>query len=461
MVIGRDVVVPVLNTKNPLMDEISINGMSIEVLNRIFGNVSAQHTANVTSNNPKMQMTVYVVNDESVKSAVSRFLKVSDISSLDIIFGNETEVISSIQNNPNAIGFCHLSGIFDSETSLLATNISLVPIDKNGNGHLDAMEDIYADMSVFMRGVWIGKYPKALINKMYAINNTLPAKEAEVTFLKWILADGQSVLHSAGYSALETNEIQSQLAKLNPVAVEMPPYSFIYSPSVIFLLVFAAILAFSIFLTAVVKGFRKDENSLVPDDEVFMNGFDEKSVKIPMGLYFDKTHTWAFMEKDGVVSVGLDDFLQHITGPITGIEMKFPGEKIKKGEVLFTIIQHGKHLHVYAPVSGTIKQSNEQLKSRAGFINESPFTEGWVYKIEPAGWLKEIQLLTLADSYKKWIRNEFIRVKDFLTDSINTQHLEYAHIVLQDGGLLKDNVLAEFGPEVWDDFQTKFLDLNK
>jgi hypothetical protein len=36
--------------------------------------------------------------------------------------------------------------------------------------------------------------------------------------------------------------------------------------------------------------------------------------------------------------------------------------------------------------------------------------------------------------------------------------LDYAQVVLQDGGALKDHALADFGPEVWEDFQVKFID---
>ena len=60
------------------------------------------------------------------------------------------------------------------------------------------------------------------------------------------------------------------------------------------------------------------------------------------------------MEQNGIVKVGIDDFLQHITGPITRIKMKNEGDKVKKGEQILSLIQNGKQLNIYAPVSGTI-----------------------------------------------------------------------------------------------------------
>ncbi len=35
------------------------------------------------------------------------------------------------------------------------------------------------------------------------------------------------------------------------------------------------------------------------------------------------------------------------------------------------------------------------------------------------------------------------------------------NVILQDGGQLTDNVLADLGPEVWEDFQTNFIDKSK
>ena len=66
----------------------------------------------------------------------------------------------------------------------------------------------------------------------------------------------------------------------------------------------------------------------------------------------------------------------------------------------------------------------------------------------------------MADKYKTLLKNEFSRLKDFFaTITIKSETPQYALITLQDGGALKDGILADFGPEVWEDFQTKFIDV--
>ncbi len=56
------------------------------------------------------------------------------------------------------------------------------------------------------------------------------------------------------------------------------------------------------------------------------------SLRIPQGLLFSRNHTWSFLEKSGVASVGMDDLLLHLTG---GVELKYlkeQQERVRRGE---------------------------------------------------------------------------------------------------------------------------------
>ena len=69
--------------------------------------------------------------------------------------------------------------------------------------------------------------------------------------------------------------------------------------------------------------------------------------------------------------------------------------------------------------------------------------------------------MLMGEGYADWLRDEFTRLKEFITASIRKDNLVYAHVILQDGGELTDNVLADLGPEVWEDFQTRFIDTSR
>jgi glycine cleavage system H lipoate-binding protein len=159
-----------------------------------------------------------------------------------------------------------------------------------------------------------------------------------------------------------------------------------------------------------------------------------------------------------MVKIGIDDFLQHVTGKITRIKMKNIGKKVKKGEQILSIIQNGKQLNLYSPVSGTIVEQNDALVANSASLNYSPYNEGWVYRIEPSNWSRESQLLFMADKQREFILKEFSRLKDFLMTAMRADKENYAQVILQDGGEIRDGVLSEMGPEIWDDFQTNFID---
>jgi hypothetical protein len=74
---------------------------------------------------------------------------------------------------------------------------------------------------------------------------------------------------------------------------------------------------------------------------------------------------------------------------------------------------------------------------------------------------EETKFMFMADKFRDWLDDEFVRLKDFLAASANTNTVVYNHIVLQDGGELTDNVLANLEPKVWEDFQTQFIDASR
>lgn len=461
LAVGRNVIVPVINSGNPYLTELQKKGIAQQQFIQTFKNAGTANWGTLVSNSSKEPVRIYVVNDETIKSALLKFLKDTKLQDASITFGTREDVISAIQSDPYAIGFCKVVDVQNIENQNLIANVSLLPIDKNGNGTIDYMEDIYADMNTFHRGVWIGKYPKMLVTNIYAVSRTQPVNVAEVAFLKWVLTDGQKYMSASGFSDLASSESQSQLDKINFAAVNLVEDKNASTLSKILVGILTAIVL-GLLISAVVRSNRKRKLTLsIAGTNSDETGFDASSVALPNGLYFDKTHTWAFMEKDGLVSIGIDDFLQHITGPITRIEMKNPGEKIKKGEHIFSIIQSGKQLNMYSPVSGYIKKQNETLLSNSFLLNHSPYSDGWVYQIEPANWVKELQLLDVSEKYRTWLKAEFLRLKDFMVAILKPESPDYVHVVLQDGGEMRDGVLSGFSPEVWEDFQENFINTFK
>ncbi len=458
VVIGRDVIVPVINSKNPLLEEISRHGVSPEALVRFLNDQNPPNWGTLLKSNQSSPANYYRINDESIKEGLSVFLKTDMQKEKGTVVGSEEDLISAIQKDPYSIGFCKLVNVLDFKNTSLTENVRLLPIDRNGNGIIDYNEKIYEDFNSFSRGVWIGKYPKSLFSNIYSVASAKPENETGIAFLKWILTDGQQFLYASGYSDLLITERQTTVDKLYEAKInagEAISGKSIFKP---LLFIITGLILAGLILDAIARSRRRKKAEVNMSAIVSRSVFDENSLIIPKGVYFDKTHTWSFLEQNGNVKVGIDDFLQHITGKVTRIIMKDPGYKVKKGEPFLSIVQNGKQLNLYAPVSGVITNTNEKLNTNASLVNTSPYNDGWIYMIEPANWHRENQLLFMAEKHIQHIKSELTRLKDFLAAALRDDTEKFAMVILQDGGELRDGVLSDLGPELWEDFQTKFLD---
>lgn len=462
MVVGHDAIVPVINSENPFRSVISHSGITSGKMALLITEPGKQQWGELSGNGETSPVHVYMVNDISMISRVEKYLGIVSGSENIRMVQHGTELLDAVRTDPYALGFCRLTDVADLKSGCIAAGIALMPIDKNGNGNLDNFENIYDNLPDFMRGVWIGKYPASLTSNIYAVSSAKPQDEIRVGFLKWVLDGGQQFLNPTGYSELGYSEREAKSALLSnkPDLAALEEKSTSYQSVMTLLVIFLV----SVLIIVWILGYRRNVKQGAADvlsSSARFNRFTEPSVMVPKGLWFDKSHTWVFMEQNGMVRIGVDDFLQHITGPLTRVILKNQGEHIRKGEVILIIIQNGKQLKISSPVSGTIRQQNDLLHARASLINDSPFTEGWVYTIEPSYWMRETEFLFMSDKYREWLKHEFSRLRDFFATSVRTGSREYATVVLQDGGELKDNLLSGFGPDVWEEFQEKFIDASK
>lgn len=454
--IARDVIVPIMNSNNPLKEEIYLKGLSAEDFATAYTSEGKMKWGSLLDNNQSKYANCYYIEDVSMLAGLSKFLQ-TDKNAIKATAVSDYEVLfKKIQNDKYAIGFCKLADIIKIEHQEIDKNLSFIPIDANGNDQIDYFENIYINSKAFTRGIWIGKYPRSLYSSIYAVANFQPKNQEELALLKWILTDGQQLLPSNGFSELISSERQPKIQnlfanQLNPMDV---PYQTSLATTIIYFLLggFVAFILLSLFLRRL-KPKNQNKAQLNTSQNVV---FGENSVHVPRGLFFDKSHTWAFMESDGFVRVGVDDFLQHITGPITKVKMKNNGEFIKKGEPFLTLIQYGKQLNILSPVSGTIIKYNTSLQSDSTIINSSPYSDGWIYLIESSNWLKEIKTFLMGDTYKAWLKNEFYRLKYFFSTTIKIKVTNDFQMVFQDGGEFIDHPLKNFGPEIWEEFQNSF-----
>lgn len=456
-VVGRDVILPVMSISSPFLAGITESGISSERYASILAAEGTVTWGELLNNEISFPVSVMIPDDETVVTALSRFVNMDPAlvrvkSSL-----SSAEIPGALSSNPGAIAFCRLADITDLTGQGFIDGIQIIPVDVNNNANSDYFERFYSDYNSFSRGVYIGKYPKALSNNIYAASAAIPAQGAPADLIKYVLLDGQSLLAETGFTALARGEGMVRTEALMPDQ-ELVMAGSEGRPSFrAWLWILAVIATVASVAYAIYRFTRAGERELASPVKQPSVAFSLRSLITPAGVLFDRGHMWAFMEKDGLVRIGIDDFLQHVTGSLTRLRMKHPGEKVRKGDQVVSVIQNGKQLDIKSPVSGKIVMRNERLAAETGIINDSPYEEGWIYAIEPDNWEKELRLMVVAGRYVEYLKDEFARIRDFLSAMTRTDDVRYAHVVLQDGGEFKDGFLGEFGPEVWEEFQVKFL----
>jgi glycine cleavage system H protein len=120
--------------------------------------------------------------------------------------------------------------------------------------------------------------------------------------------------------------------------------------------------------------------------------------EIPGELKFLSSHEWARIEDDGTVTVGISDHAQDLLGDIVFVELPEVG-KIVAAEGEAAIVESVKAASdVYSPLSGEIIAVNDSLEASPEIINDSPYDDGWFFKIKPDN-LDELADLLDAESY--------------------------------------------------------------
>lgn len=136
--------------------------------------------------------------------------------------------------------------------------------------------------------------------------------------------------------------------------------------------------------------------------------------EFPDDLYYDKQHNWARVEGNIVVQ-GMTDFGQRIAKEIVYVEIPPVGKAVTQGQT-FMSMESGKWVgRVPALVSGKIVAVNEELEFEPSLINQSPFDQGWLVKIEMSN-PAELNNLFRVDSpeFRAFIEAEAAKYKDLL-----------------------------------------------
>ena len=124
-------------------------------------------------------------------------------------------------------------------------------------------------------------------------------------------------------------------------------------------------------------------------------------MEVKENLSYTNDHEWIKIEGN-IASVGITDFAQSELGDIVFIEVETIDEILNKNEVFGTVEAVKTVSDLFIPVSGKVLEFNNALEDNPELVNNSPYGDGWIVKIEIKN-TDEISDLLDSEAYKSLI----------------------------------------------------------
>jgi glycine cleavage system H protein len=127
-------------------------------------------------------------------------------------------------------------------------------------------------------------------------------------------------------------------------------------------------------------------------------------MKAPEELLYTENDEWISVDGD-IATLGITDYAQDQLSDIVYVEIVvFEDDELEKGEVCVVVESVKAAADVYMPVSGTIVEINEGLADNPEAVNEDPFGEAWMVKIQMSD-ESELDDLMDVEAYKNLERD--------------------------------------------------------
>lgn len=120
-------------------------------------------------------------------------------------------------------------------------------------------------------------------------------------------------------------------------------------------------------------------------------------------LRYSKDHVWARLDDDNRITIGITDYAQEELGDITGIDLPEEGDEVVKDEPFGSIESQKEVVDILSPLGGGLVEVNQDLLDSPEIINEDPYQDGWIIRVDIPSTTEYYELLT-AEEYEEYLK---------------------------------------------------------
>ena len=108
----------------------------------------------------------------------------------------------------------------------------------------------------------------------------------------------------------------------------------------------------------------------------------------PSNCKYTEDHEWVRVESGNIAYVGITDYAQSELGELVYIEVETVGKNVAAHAVFGTVEAVKTTSDLFMPIAGKVLEFNPGLDDSKGgnpaLINEDPYGEGWMFRLQPA-----------------------------------------------------------------------------
>ena len=118
----------------------------------------------------------------------------------------------------------------------------------------------------------------------------------------------------------------------------------------------------------------------------------------PNDLLYSTDHTWLRISNN-IGTIGITDFAQNELGEMVYVDLPNVGEAFEKNQVFGSAEALKTVSDLFMPIHGKVIETNKKLLQTPTLINNDPYGEGWMLKVEITTLAKFENLFT-AEQYE-------------------------------------------------------------
>lgn len=126
--------------------------------------------------------------------------------------------------------------------------------------------------------------------------------------------------------------------------------------------------------------------------------------KVPDGLFYTKEHEWARVT-GGTARVGITDYAAKTLNDIVYLTLPSVGKEVRQLSSFGTVESIKAVSELYAPLSGTVAATNQELTNHPELINQSPYDAGWIIELKHSKLEEEKRTLLSPRQYQDFVNS--------------------------------------------------------